>query len=942
MKKKNILNRYLSFIFSCSLALYLLPSLLLSPFSSFAAVDSSLCASVKIEIRQEMTLERQAFDAHMRINNGLTHITLENVEVEVNFSDEEGNSVLATSDPGNTGALFFIRLDSMENIDNVAGSGTVLPSSYADIHWLIIPAPGASRGLSQGTLYYVGATLSYTIGGEQHVTRITPDYIFVKPMPQLTLDYFLPIDVYGDDAFTQEIEPSIPFPLGVRVKNNGFGAARNLKIDSAQPKIVENEMGLLIGFVIEGCQVNGGEAMKSLLADFGDIEPDTSGVARWIMTCSLSGRFLEFKAEYSHSNELGGEVTSLLEAANTHFIIHDVLVDLAGRDTICDFLAKDGGVYRVYESDSVDTGVTDQSSFSTIQLTGPDYLLSTPVTAGFMYVQLPDPSAGQKVLKEVIRSDGKRIKAENAWLSKTRNQDHTWQHLINLFDVNTSGSYTLIFEDAGAEPHPPVLQFIPDRTRVEGNQLSFIVEASDPDGTIPSLTATPLPALATFTDQGQGVGIFDWTPAIGQAGRYEITFTASDGILKNSRRAVMTIDPVGNCGVEICDGVDNNCNGQVDEEEAQGCTIYYEDADGDTYGVNGDSRCLCSSDSANKYTATRGGDCHDANPNISPGAIEVCDGLDNNCDGVVDRISPFLPQGAMLYNMVIYGTAYICQEPASYGLIGAFGSGGEEDCRGVGVVQADGSYYVTITANQPGEPIYFRLQRCLDGQVLDSMESITFTPDVTLENKALSFGICTQSINLMKGWNWVSFNVLPDDTSLGAFFGEFAGLVKQVKTQTRSVTNVLGLGWIGDDPNIMARIGQVDATNGTMFKIRAEEGFTLNVTGRCLAPDLPIQLNAGWTWIAYLPDCCLSFEEVFPPEADLFPPLVDDLFQIKGQTQSRTKTPRGLIIGDLNEMCPGKGYAIKMNVERTLTYPDFRTYPDHQCTGASRIVDQCY
>src|SRR4030042_5409094 len=99
-----------------------------------------VCARVKIEIRQELTLERQAFNAHMAINNGLSHITLENVDIDVTFSDKDGNSVLASSDPNNTNALFFIRIDSMENITNVSGSGTVHPSSTADIHWLIIPA----------------------------------------------------------------------------------------------------------------------------------------------------------------------------------------------------------------------------------------------------------------------------------------------------------------------------------------------------------------------------------------------------------------------------------------------------------------------------------------------------------------------------------------------------------------------------------------------------------------------------------------------------------------------------------------------------------------------------------------------------------------------------------------------------------------------------------
>ena len=288
-------------IFSCLLFLLLFPLVSLA--------DDSVCARVKIEIRQELTLERQAFDARMRINNGLDRIYLKNVKADVHFSDENGNSVPGSSDPANEDALFFIHIDSLEEIDNVEGTGTVFPSSSADIHWLIIPAPGASDGLEKGKLYYVGATLSYTINGEEHEIQVSPDYIFVKPMPQLTLDYFLPSDVYGDDAFTPETEPVIPFSLGVRVSNNGFGTAKDIKIDSAQPRIVENEQGLLINFVIQGTEVNGQEAAPTLLADFGDIEPNKSGTARWVMACSLSGQFVEFEAEFSHSDELGGELT---------------------------------------------------------------------------------------------------------------------------------------------------------------------------------------------------------------------------------------------------------------------------------------------------------------------------------------------------------------------------------------------------------------------------------------------------------------------------------------------------------------------------------------------------------------------------------------------------------------------------------------------------------
>lgn len=553
--------------------------LLLAFFILPVSVMADVCATVKIEIRQELTLERQAFDAHMRINNALTHITLENINIEVLFTDENGDAVLATSDPNNTDALFFIRTDSMENIDDVSGSGQVAPASSADIHWLIIPSPGSASEDPQGTLYYVGARLTYDVGGEESVTEVTPDYIFVKPLPELTLDYFLPRDVYADDPFTPEIESPEPFSLGARVQNNGHGVARNLRIESAQPEIVENELGLLIDFVIQGSQIGLEPAENTLLIYFGDIEPNTSKMAKWLMTTSLSGRFVEFDAEFTHSDELGGTLTSLIEAVNTHTLVREVLVDVAGRDLVYDFLALDGDVYRVYESNGPDTAVVDHSGASTLQFTSQNggerhYTLTTPVTAGFMVVRLEDPENGQRLLTSAVRSDGKQIKPENIWLAKTQNEDHSWSHWLYLFDANTPGTYTLTYEDVDAVPQPPVLQFIPDRTVAEGNQVSFIVEASDPNGMIPSLTAAQLPAGAGFSDSGTGTAIFDWTPQIGQAGQYPITFTASDGQLTATRQAT----------IAVCSVSDTDCDNLSDDWEITHFGNLDHDGSGDTDG----------------------------------------------------------------------------------------------------------------------------------------------------------------------------------------------------------------------------------------------------------------------------------------------------------------------------------------------------------------------
>jgi hypothetical protein len=164
--------------------------------------EETVCARVKIEIKQEMTFERQAFDAYMQISNGLTTISLENINVDVLFSDEMGEAVRASSNPDDPDALFFIRVDSIKGIDDVTGSGTIAPATTGDIHWLIIPAPRSVDNSPKGALYFVGARLSYELGGEEHVTEVTPDFITVRPLPLLSLDYFLPDDFFGDDPYT--------------------------------------------------------------------------------------------------------------------------------------------------------------------------------------------------------------------------------------------------------------------------------------------------------------------------------------------------------------------------------------------------------------------------------------------------------------------------------------------------------------------------------------------------------------------------------------------------------------------------------------------------------------------------------------------------------------------------------------------------------------------
>lgn len=89
----------------------------------------------------------------------------------------------------------------------------------------------------------------------------------------------------------------------------------------------------------------------------------------------------------------------------------------------------------------------------------------------------------------------------------------------------------------------PVLPVIGNKSAVEGSLLTFTVTASDPDGTIPSLTAQGLPGGATFINSGNGTGIFNWTPPAGAStgSPYTVTFIASDGALTDSKSSTIAV-----------------------------------------------------------------------------------------------------------------------------------------------------------------------------------------------------------------------------------------------------------------------------------------------------------------------------------------------------------------------------------------------------------------
>ena len=102
-------------------------------------------------------------------------------------------------------------------------------------------------------------------------------------------------------------------------------------------------------------------------------------------------------------------------------------------------------------------------------------------------------------------------------------------------------------------------------------------------------------------------------------------------------------DDVNPDGDDICgDGIDSDCDGQEiiptsDDPDDSNCENYYLDDDQDGWGgTDGGFVCQCAPNPATEYTETTNTDCDDDDATMYPGAADVCDGQDNDCDGSLE------------------------------------------------------------------------------------------------------------------------------------------------------------------------------------------------------------------------------------------------------------------------------------------------------------------
>lgn len=852
--------------------------------------SSSVCASITLGFSQTMVMTRQAFRGTLTVYNGNETTAMTDVKLTLTVKDEAGN--VATShefqiDPetlaGFEGELSLT--DGWTLGAHETGTATIMfiPTKYA--------APTTEE------VYQFGGSLSYIdpYTGLEVTRTLTPIPLTVKPSPNLDLTYFMQRDIKGDDPLTDVIEPSEEAEFSLLINNIGYGDANNVMMVTDQPKIIDNEKGLLIDFELMSSQLNGGDKTlalgQSVATDFGTIPAMSTAYAQWWIKSSLLGHFVDYDVKATHVTSHGNPDLTLLNEVTIHELIRSITVN-SGDNTLVGFMVNDitdaeDTPDMLYLSNGEIETVAKASGVNIVKTSVTDYVLTVqPSAGGWNYGNVVDPTYGLSKLESVTRqSDGKEMPLRNFWQTDRTlrdGKDPLYENRIHFADDYAGGTETYLLK---FEPTP-----------------SLFLDIVAIEGVPTELSTTPVSSLTvvfnkyinpeTFTADDlslavQGVKMDASLIGISTEDNktFKLDFTELNGVAGNGYYVltVQTSDIVDQEGFQGKNGKSVGwvmfADGMVKLKtstypEAAG-TVAYSVAATEGSDASGNGNKIVAYGSKVVFSTVAEPGYEFKNWVVNGESVSTAPQLEYTVLGDMDVVANY---GKLNYLVTVEAE-----------------NGGTIEGNGTGVYNHGEE--LTFKA-LPKEDYVFVCWK-IDEKEAGTNETLSVVLDKPIAVTAVfARNIYEQTLKMYRGWNWIS-SYLKEPLDINAFGTNANRIVGQFDELVY-------------DP-IYGLVGDIESlTPGSLYKVNMSYATTKTFKGHLHdINESPIVVKQGWNWIAYP-----YFEE--RPVVSVIENAEEGDFIISQAGFS--EFANGYWEGTLDVLTPGNGYIYKSVSDKTLSF----------------------
>ena len=502
---------------------------------------------VRLQFEQTFFLEREAFKGNLKIEN-LQMDGIERITMVPNVKRTDGTDA---SD------LFAIEV---EGKGTWAGNDNWTLASGGTGKAEVLYVPAKETAPTEPVDYLFGGTVTYRDiqTGNLINVELTPTKLTVNPSPDLHLTYFIQRDFVSDDPLTEEVEPWEPAQFALLIQNKGAGDAIDLKIETTDPTIVQNDCGLPVKFTKLYSTVDGVEKnMDFNKLDLGRIAAGQNIMARWWYYCNVSAHVANYEVQMTKHSNYGVEF-DLITLDGIRELTHSVSGSVAsgndaqlsrrnraqqadaGTNVFLLNLIKDENDLPDYVMDQNGNGtddleiVSDKATVTAGTAEG-EYVLSVAASReGWAYGVMHDPTnCTMNLVRAVRNSDGADV-TRNVWQTdRTVTADYTTivdNRLHWADNMSTGESYTLYYEPKpAAAPRVRSIELVVEEGGSVSEAKQAIVtfaepidEASVDDGDV-SLLAASQQLTATVTMKNSTQMLVDWSELPMQNGQYTLT-----------------------------------------------------------------------------------------------------------------------------------------------------------------------------------------------------------------------------------------------------------------------------------------------------------------------------------------------------------------------------------------------------------------------------------